>query len=453
MIENISDIEILALQCRSENSKLYIEEAIRCYRAGAYRASIVSTWIAVVFDLVDKIRELSVNGDAAATTIHTRFESYLAQIDAGNEQGIKSALEFERTILKTCRDSFQLFDQHQFTDLDRLRDDRHRCAHPSFQRMGQPYQPSPEQARLHLRNAVHHVLALPPIQGKAALTTLRTLITSQYFPLDAEKAAVQLRASPLGRPTPSLLRGFIDMLIFDFVTEGRDLFGKKQVCAALAATFAIFPGEVEPRVTQQLGKVIIEVPDQQLPFAITLLTHVIWAWDGLSMQARDKVNHFTQHSAAPDVIPCLHGLHRIPSLQTAIEARICQFSADELAAAIVSGAELLTRPRALEILSEVKSWNQANDVMTRIILPLFDVMTKDDLTRIIQMPRLTGADLIGAHAFSTFIKKVAASDHFETRELCLLLEENGAGYLTAFAQPPEATPPPLPQDQANTAQI
>ena len=94
MNETLADIEALALSCRSEQSRIYITESIQCYRAGAYRASIVTSWIAVVFDLIDKIRELSLAGDQVAKKLEEKHDTYLEQIASGNPQGIKAALEF-----------------------------------------------------------------------------------------------------------------------------------------------------------------------------------------------------------------------------------------------------------------------------------------------------------------------------------------------------------------------
>jgi hypothetical protein len=59
MSEALVDLETLALRCRSEQSRDYIAEALLCYRSGAYRATIVSTWIATVFDLIDKDQGVS----------------------------------------------------------------------------------------------------------------------------------------------------------------------------------------------------------------------------------------------------------------------------------------------------------------------------------------------------------------------------------------------------------
>lgn len=152
MSETLADIEALSLQCRSDQSKSYISESLQCYRAGAYRAAIVTSWIAVVFDLIDKIRELALAGDAAAKELENRYETYISQIENSNPQGIQNALEYERDILDICKNRLQFFDAQQLVDLLRLKEDRHRCAHPSFQQVGVPYSPSAEQARLHIRN-------------------------------------------------------------------------------------------------------------------------------------------------------------------------------------------------------------------------------------------------------------------------------------------------------------
>jgi hypothetical protein len=71
----------------------------------------VSIWIAVVFDLIDKIRELALSGDGNAKGLEDKYETYLREIERGNEEGVKSALQFEREILTTCKDQLQLFDR------------------------------------------------------------------------------------------------------------------------------------------------------------------------------------------------------------------------------------------------------------------------------------------------------------------------------------------------------
>ena len=53
-------LEELYLQCRNKASQDNIEEAVNCYKIGAYRACIVATWIALVYDFIEKVNELEI---------------------------------------------------------------------------------------------------------------------------------------------------------------------------------------------------------------------------------------------------------------------------------------------------------------------------------------------------------------------------------------------------------
>lgn len=429
MSESLVDMEALALRCRSEQSKEYVSEALLCYRSGAYRAAIVSTWIAIVFDLIDKIRELALSGDANAKKLEHQYETYLQQIEQGSEQGIKSALQFERDILKICKDQLQLFDQQQFTDLGRLREDRHRCAHPSFQKVGEPYRPSAEQARLHIRNAVLHVLAQPPLQGRVALAELKTLVSSSYFPTDTAKAVTQLRSSPLEKPSDALVKGFIDELLFGFFDKSGPLYHKRQVMSAINAGIEMYRPLVEQRLSKQLGKLVRDQPDQEFPFAAAFIAHVSSSWSFLDGPARDKVVEFISHGKASEVIKVLSLLAKIDVVRPEVDARVSGLTFEELAEAIGSYRLRAGKNRAIELLSEAYSWSRVNEVIDKTILPLFDLLDRSDLERIIRLPVETKADLIGAGSYGTFIEAVRRGNLFKPGDLNRLLEENRAGYL------------------------
>ncbi|PFH10932.1 hypothetical protein BCF11_3367 [Collimonas sp. PA-H2] len=430
MIESLSDIEALAIRCHSEQSKGYIAEAIRCYRAGACRAAIVSTWIAIVFDLIDKIRELAVSGDKAAKDIETRYETYIAQIEQNNPVGIRSALEFERDILEICKDQLQFFDPQQFIDLTRLREDRHRCAHPSFQRVGIPYHPSAEQARLHIRNAVVHVLAQPPVQGKAALAQLKALVGSVYFPTDDEKALAQLDNSSLKNATDALVKGFIDMLIFGFLSDNDPLFYKPQVNAAINASFELYPGIVEDRLRKQLNTAIRDVPDNRFSGACCLVAFIKPAWHVLEQTSKNKVIRFIEEGPANEVLGGFEPLSKLDALKSAIELRINGLEFDDLANAInAHGVRALAKERSLHFLSQVGSWDRANEVFNKAVLPLFSHLSPEDIVRIVRMPSETGADLPGAHSYGLFIEKVRQAANIDNNSLNILLKENRGSYL------------------------
>jgi hypothetical protein len=211
---SLSDLDEMVLSCRSEEARNYVGEALACYRAGAFRACIVSTWIAVVFDLIAKIRELALSGDAAAQEIVNNLNSWQPLIEVGDAGAIKNSLEFERDVVRIANDRFGFFEGLQVLDSHRLRDDRNRCAHPTYQGNEQPYSPTAELARVHLVHAVKHVLSQAPVQGKAATTQIIKLVQSAYFPTNVDQAKVQLRANGLDKPKDSLVRSVTDQLLF-----------------------------------------------------------------------------------------------------------------------------------------------------------------------------------------------------------------------------------------------
>ncbi len=390
----------------------------------------MSIWIAVVFDLVDKIRELALSGDSAAKDLASQYENYTSQIEQGNPQGFKSALEFERNILSTCKERLQFFDAQQFTDLLRLKEDRHRCAHPSFQQVGVPYHPSAEQARLHIRNVVVYVLSQPPVQGKAALAELKTLVSSKYFPAETAKVAVQLKNSGLKNPSDALKKGFVDELVFGFFEDGNSLFYNKNVFSAANTMFEMYPDFVENRLKTQLNKVIKNASDNKLQAGASFVTNVTSSWRILEDASRDKIAAFVEKGATSEILGRLDKLSKIDELKPIVIKRVNNLEESELIAGVSNyGLKSLAKDRALHFLSEAGSWNHVNSLFARLIFPLFDTFDKEDIEKVIKMPLETGADLIGADEYSLFIKRVRKSNLFLDHELNQLLIENEAEYL------------------------
>lgn len=436
MYEALADIEALALTCHSEQSKEYISEAIKCYRAGAYRTAIVSTWIAVVFDLVDKVRELALFGEAAAVAIDAQYQQYNAQIQANNNQGIKGALEFERGILDTTNNQLQFFDRQQFIELKRLQEDRHRCAHPSFQQLGIPFAPSAELARVHIRNAIVYVLSQPPVQGRSALARLEVVVASAYFPKTAQEAISQLQSNGLRRPTDSLVNAFVDKLLFGYVDPQSALFAKQTALTALQATHTLFTGITSTRIATSLNKIIRLAGDAQLSI-VALLAGVItsYAGDSLDQASKDKLGVFIDTSAS---ILEIAELQNVNGLSARVAARVNTLNIDSLATlALIQTNHALVKERGLSLLSQGMNWNSVNDIFNRAILPIFDILTVDDISRIVHMPAETGADIRGSNGFYLLANNVASSGMMTYAELNQLLRDNN---FTPIVPPP---PPPV----------
>lgn len=430
MNETLADIESLSLRCRSEQSRDYIAEATLCYRAGAYRAAIVSTWIAVVFDLIDKIRDLAVAGDAAARELESKFQTYIDKINEGNAQGVAKGLEFEREIINACREKLQFFDQQQILDLYRLKEDRHRCAHPSFQQVGVPYKPSAEQARLHIRNAVVHVLSQPPVQGKAAISGIKKIVASDYFPEDVGRAILQLKKSGLENPTTSLVNSTIDALVFGFLAFEDILYQKKRVVSALNAIHELKPGLFEARIGLQLNKVVRDVEDDRIQWVLYLVASVSRAWDLIDQPSKDKLAQVVEKASYEDLVPALGVLVGFIELKPIIEKRVSNFELDQLSGVInVEGLESVIKERVMQLLAKSRSWDRTNSIFDKVVFPIFTIFQQQDVVRIIKLKTEHGADIPGSHGFGLFVSKVREKNLLASDELNKLLTDNSGGYL------------------------
>jgi hypothetical protein len=97
---HLSDLDELVLRCKDERARAYIAEAVACYHAGAFRACVVTTWIAVVFDFIHKLQQLDLTGDKNARARLEEFE----KVQRAND--VKGSLDFERSILGWAKDMF-----------------------------------------------------------------------------------------------------------------------------------------------------------------------------------------------------------------------------------------------------------------------------------------------------------------------------------------------------------
>ena len=287
-IDRQADLDDLISSCRSENAKVAFAEAVACFRAGAYRACIVSTWTAVVFDYVGKLRELELDGNGTAKSKLASFENARAQND------IALSLSLERELLDDAHKHFELVNPIEIQDLKRLQDDRNRCAHPSLLTLDLPYSPTAELARCHLRNAVMHLLSQPPVQGKEALGRIRADIASEYFPesvVDAEKRLSQR----LKRARPSLVATLVveitkNLLSFD--TED----AHPRYRAALGAITRLHHAEVLKTLSAKLPTLADQVQDGRLRLLLAYCSSYELAWSALGMEAQGRLELYVREN-------------------------------------------------------------------------------------------------------------------------------------------------------------
>lgn len=171
------DLEDLVNRVVNPDVRPLVREAHRCYATGAARAAIVLTWTAACADLIHKIEVLKDEGEADARDLVQNIER--AQ-QPGEREAVNLMLGVERTILDVA-EKLELIDRTHKTQLERLREDRHLCAHPSLRPLGELYVPTSEYARAHLVAALHAVLVHQPSQGRKVLDSFMAHVADPTF--------------------------------------------------------------------------------------------------------------------------------------------------------------------------------------------------------------------------------------------------------------------------------
>ncbi len=85
------DLDIVLTRIRHPQSKVYFLDAVKAYKAGALRGALTSAWVALVYDLIAKYRELSAMGDAAATAFLQSWDTPLPQATSPSCFSLKEA--------------------------------------------------------------------------------------------------------------------------------------------------------------------------------------------------------------------------------------------------------------------------------------------------------------------------------------------------------------------------
>lgn len=355
------DLDELVMTCSDPRSKAYLKESVQCYKAGAYRASVVACWIAVAFDLVDKIRELAALGDKQAQEQISRFD----RIHANND--IPGALAFEKELPAMALGKFEFISHLEHLDLIRLVEDRNRCAHPSQVSETQVFEASAELARLHISNSVRSILSQRATQSKASLSRVMSEMESRYFPTKSTDVYKFLMAGPLGKPTRSLYRNFLHVLVVA-LTRHEITLNRQKASNSLVAAKKMHPElwqEEFPAVAQKLVAAVLSEEDLATTTDFLIFPKEVNTWSYLSELEQLKFANYISNAPA-SLLGELEYMLDLPHdhpLYIASKKRVNKATIEELK----STAWLFFIPseaflRTLKIYSQSTSFATANEV-------------------------------------------------------------------------------------------
>ncbi|MBQ0903577.1 hypothetical protein [Micromonospora sp. U21] len=351
------------------------------------RASIASTWTAVCADLTEKIIRLADEGDAEAAAFRTKVEK--ARADGLAPAGVNSMQEVERDVLDQAV-KLELIDTITKRELDRLRQDRHLCVHPSLRRLGEVYEPRSEVARAHLAIALDSLLTQPPTQGRKVVDEFAVHVCDPLFSaskghilatfFDRVRPAARRRIVDLagkhallelpGLPTVSnvVLAGRMADCLQAFASRDRLLV--RDLLSKSVDRLRVSDGELLLRTAARLGDfdVFWELVDAPLSARLDDLVKDMSSaatWDGLTP---DKAEVLALARSA-------EARERIPSLQREFERLSVMGKATVMARHI----NPYFVPWVPSLLREAGSFRQAEGLTRLAVVPYGPLMTEDDL--------------------------------------------------------------------------
>lgn len=388
---SIISLDELALSCRDTRTKLHLEEALACYKVGAFRSCIVATWNAVVFDIIYKLGELKLTGDSKAEKKIGEIDKHCREGDAG----IKKAQDLEKNILDLALTEFDLFSPLDKKDLERLFQDRNRCAHPSMQSTDDPYQPTAELARLHLRNAVDIVLKRPPVQGKAALDRIWQDIRSEYFPTDYDNALKYFENGPLQRARKSLIRSVIIGLTKTVLNNSLPDAERQRIIAALHAVHSMHRAEVETILDECLADIVNGVHDENLWAVVQYMRELEGSFSYVNVAVQNKITQYVSTVTGVALSFVVRNAMEVDELRESAIRRLGELSVTEVRELIDAKTYPAYIDHVIERFNASTAFAESNECAEKLIMPLASSFNADQYRKVLESIR-SNVQIFGA---------------------------------------------------------
>lgn len=377
----LSDVDSLALAVRDRESRRLIGEAITAYRGGALRSSLMSTWIAVAYDIIAKARELAAQGEAGPKAFVKELDDTIAAKDVRKLQLIEGEL------LTKANADLQLLAPHEHAALVRLQEDRHLCAHPAFVVEDQLYQPTPELVRAHIVHALQHLLVHAPLQGKSAIARFDADLMGPAFPATADEIGTFVRTKYLDRAKDVLVVNLIKAIIsMPFGAERPKYASKTRTLAVIlreiskaktAIYDAVMPAYVAEKVEQ--------VPDEVLLSICPYLENDPRIWDWLKEPDRTRIRRLLETSTADELKEhAALDAFAIPAMAGVLLDRFNGFDDPTKLNIIAEHPRKELVGHGIALFQHAGSFRYAEQLGKSVILPLAPCFTAADLQAVLE---------------------------------------------------------------------
>ncbi|PZG12734.1 hypothetical protein C1I95_25220 [Micromonospora craterilacus] len=329
-------------------------------------------------DLIDKIVRLADDGDGDARTFQAKVEG--AQSAGLAPASVKTMQEIERGLLDLAV-QFELIDAISQRELNRLREDRHLCAHPSLRSLGEAYDPRPETARAHLAIALDALLTQPPSQGRRVLEEFKQHLCDPLF----AASPTHITATFLHRTRRVARRKIVDLAVKHAIRELPPDLGASvdpitladrmaQCVHAFADADRDLIREILPKSLDHLAT----LPGDQVLRAVARLGDLDVFWEQISDPIAERLDGLvdglapTGHEALPDAHAEVLAMarvdlarQRLPRLQGAVD----RLGTDNRATVMARKPHQYFVRHVPQLLAEAGGWRQAEHVTRLAVIP------------------------------------------------------------------------------------
>lgn len=372
----LHDLDELTLQVRSPEVRTYVAESVRALRAGALRSAVLSLWVAVVFDIIEKIRELAASGDPQASSEVSRLDGWIA---TGSVQALQA---FETGILQLAHSQYEFLSTLELADLERLRQDRHRCAHPAFTADGALYQPSPEQVRAYTVAAVQALLAHPPVQGRSALNRLQAEVGGLAFPQQVDLVVAYLGPKYLDRGKASLVANIVALFLKDVVSPTPHA-DRSRALHVLTAVNQRQHATYWQVMSRRLPDLVSQAAEPQLENVLAVLASDQHTWNVLPEAEKVRLQAFVTQAQVPEVLLIAH---QVPPLAAQARTRLHSLHGDVLVPALLAHPSEALAPLAVDRLVEAKTYREGWQFLDTV-QAMLEFLSEGDLKRVLAAAR------------------------------------------------------------------
>lgn len=378
----VSDIDGLALAVRDLESRRLITEAIIAYRGGALRSAIVSTWIAVAYDMISKARELASQGDARAVNFTRRLEAAIAN------KNLETLQKIERELLNLSVEELEIISQYEGVNLKRLQEDRHRCAHPAFVNDQDIFQPSPEMVRTHIVHALQHLLTQAPLQGRSAIKRFESDLQGLSFPQSPNEISTFVRMRYLERAREGFIKNLITLIIS--APFGEDCAKYEQrfdiLASILDAILTHKPEIYESNVPLYIQRKISSVNDNLLLNVCFFISrnHNIWNWISESDRIR-IINLLKNQRTEILILKGAFEIYGLSQIEDILKKRLERSELDEQLQIISDHPNQRSIDFSKTLLRKSGSYRESEKIMHRGIIELSGFYNSNDIDLILKI--------------------------------------------------------------------